>query len=279
LALAFSLAGPVRQLLATNNQGDPPMPDDPLRVLIYGSCVSRDAFELFSEDDGVELVEYVARSSVISSMSKRPFTRVRAHAIKSKFRRRMVIWDLESTKVKELIRRGAFDILLMDFIDERFDLLRRGRETFATCSSEFLEARFIPSSERRIEAFSEDYLKAWRKAWTRFVGLAEGCGKLGSVRLGRVKWADSLPDGTPLPEEAQEPPGCERANSFLEELYSWAAQSLDPEQFYDYPDAELVCDPNHKWGLSHYHYVPAYNEHLVANLIRERADGALRQAG
>ncbi|MDR1186655.1 MAG: DUF6270 domain-containing protein [Bifidobacteriaceae bacterium] len=246
------------------------MPERPLRVLIYGSCVSRDVFEFFEPADGIELVEYVARSSMISAMSKRPFEGVDVDAIQSAFRRRMVGWDLGSTKVKDLIAEADFDIILIDLIDERYPLLRRGRETFATDSSEFEETGFVETSERRLDWRSRERLAAWRRAWRRLARELKRAKKLDAVRLNRAFWATKMSDGTDYPGVAVNPAAHGQVNAVLAQMYAWIERDLDLSQVYDYEDSELTADTEHKWGTAPYHFPPAYNQRLKANLLAER---------
>jgi hypothetical protein len=207
---------------------------------------------------------------MISAMSRRPFTGVDTAAIESPFRRRMVTWDLESARLKQLIADGEFDILLLDLIDERFAVLRRGRETFATVSPEFSETGFRVGSEKTISRFSKSYMRLWRRAWKRLVRLLKEANKLDSVRVGRVYWATKMADGSAPPPAVGAVAGLKRVNRYFDEMYAWMARDLQPGQFYDYTESELTLDPNHKWGVAVYHYPPSYNERLRARLISER---------
>ncbi|MDR2565032.1 MAG: DUF6270 domain-containing protein [Bifidobacteriaceae bacterium] len=242
----------------------------PLRVLIFGSCVSRDVFEHLGPEDGIELAEYVARSSLVSAMSKRPFTGVDTAAIESAFRRSRVEWDLGSTKLRQLVRDGDFDILLMDLIDERYPLFQRGRECFATVTDEFRESGFQRGAERDIGAYSDERFQLWQRAWRRWVRLLRRAGALGKLRVGRVYWSTMVSKTVPYPPAAADPNGYRRVNDSLDQMYRHMARDLRPEQFYRYPEAALYAAENHKWGSAPYHWGPAYEEALKAHLLAER---------
>ncbi|MDR0591860.1 MAG: DUF6270 domain-containing protein [Bifidobacteriaceae bacterium] len=247
------------------------MAERPLRVLIYGSCVSRDAFELFEPDDGVELVEYVARSSIVSAMSKRPFSGVDTTAIASQFRRRMVAWDLESTKLKELVAAGGYDILLLDVIDERYGLYQRDSETFATRSSEFGETGFAKTTtERAIAPHTAERLRLWRRGWRRLRRRLKRAGKLQAVRLNKVFWATKLSSGADHPSVAANPTAHDLVNGMIGQMYRRIERDLGPDQVYRYPASDLVADVDHKWGAAPFHYPPSYNQRLKAYLLAER---------
>ncbi|MDR1392410.1 MAG: DUF6270 domain-containing protein [Bifidobacteriaceae bacterium] len=248
-------------------------PDRPLRLLIYGSCVSRDAYELFEPADRVELVDYVARSSVISAMSKRPFSGVSTDAIASQFRRRVVGWDLASTHLKDLIAQANFDILLLDLVDERLPVLRRDRQTFATQSPEFIETGFQLGSEERILGFTEARFRLWRQAWRRLVRQLNKAGKLQAVRLNQVYWATKLPDGSDTPAYAADPARHQQVNGALDQMYSEIGRYLNPSQVYQFLPSDLTSDPGHRWGLAAYHYPASYNQRLKAKLLAEPRPG------
>jgi hypothetical protein len=246
------------------------MPGESLRVFIYGSCVSRDAFELFDPTDQVELVEYVARSSMISAMSKRPFEGVNTPIINSQWRRHRVQWGLESAKVKDSIAEAAFDLILIDLIDERYPLLRRDRQTFATVSSEFLETGFVKTTEKTLNWDSAYREVLWRRAWKRLARQLNRVGKLDAVRLNRVFWATKMSDGTDYPIAGADRTTHERINALLERMYAWITEDIDPNQIYDYEDTDLTADIDHIWGTAPFHYPLAYNQSLKAKILAER---------
>jgi hypothetical protein len=232
--------------------------------------VSRDAFELLEPDDGIELVEYVARSSLISAMSKRAFDGVDTAAIASQFRRRMVIWDIESAKLKELIAAADYDVLLFDVIDERYGLLKRDSETFATRSSEFAETGFAETTEQIIGPYTDERIRLWERGWRRLRRRLKRAGKLGSVRVNEVFWASKLSDGDDYPSVAANPAAHDQVNGTIAAMYRRLERSLKPGQIYRYPSSDLVADVDHKWGIPPYHYPLSYNLRLKNYLLSER---------
>ena len=57
------------------------------RVFIYGSCASRDAFEL-DIDGQFEVIDYYARSSIASAFSDKPGQDFYSDKLKSRFQQR-----------------------------------------------------------------------------------------------------------------------------------------------------------------------------------------------
>lgn len=90
-----------------------------MRLFIYGSCVSRDMLEYQQAE--VTLVKYIARSSLAAQLSVPFKNEAILDRLPSKFQREMLQVDMEKTLFKQL-QQSDFDVLLLDFIDERFSI-------------------------------------------------------------------------------------------------------------------------------------------------------------
>ena len=96
-------------------------------IFIYGSCVSRDAFN-FAEEGDFQIVDYYARSSLVSALAP-PLSPAMypLEKITSNFRRRSVERDISKTLLHALAQK-SYHILLIDFVDERLHLVKVKRE-------------------------------------------------------------------------------------------------------------------------------------------------------
>lgn len=233
-------------------------------IAILGSCVSRDMFEVFKERIAPP-VAYFARSSLASAMCLHPFTGVDTSSIQSAFQRRVVEFDL-SGEFRRFAFEGDYDILLIDLVDERFDLVRRGR-ALATRSNEFLRATVEEEGLEHVPALSEEYFALWEEAWSLFVEEMRRADRLDRVRVNEVYWTQRLLGGGELPPNFS-PRKIEANNAFLARMYSRMAEDLEVAQFLRYPPGELVADPNHRWGPAPFHYANSAYEHLVEGLTR-----------
>lgn len=90
-----------------------------MRLFIYGSCVSRDALEF--QQDGPELVKYVARTSLAVQQSAPKVLTSLLERIPSPFQREMMMIDMQKS-LFQLLESEQYDVLLLDFIDERFGI-------------------------------------------------------------------------------------------------------------------------------------------------------------
>lgn len=101
-----------------------------MKVLILGSCVTRDAFEFAGDYPPLTLHGYYARSALVSATDARPFPGVPLERIQSPFQRRMVQWDITGAALAE-IAKADYDLLVYDAIDERYPgagLVERSQE-------------------------------------------------------------------------------------------------------------------------------------------------------
>lgn len=87
-----------------------------MNILIFGSCVSRDAFN-YEAASNFKLLAYFSRSSMGSAFC--PITQEDrySHSLTSPFQQRMVHADF-SKEFRAKLPKLSFDILLVDFIDE-----------------------------------------------------------------------------------------------------------------------------------------------------------------
>lgn len=227
------------------------------RVIIFGSCVSRDAFALAEHE--LTLAAYIARSSIASAFdSRKPSTGVKHYLpqIESAFQRKAVSRDF-ARSASALLRATPCEIVLLDLIDERFALLDMDG-ALVTISNELRKTGF-PMAGRIVAPGSPEHLQAWSQGLDRFLAA------LGHRPLvvNRVRWASHDNHGAPLPDQ----PRTLRANTMLDQMYARLAK-VPEVRFIDYPDALLVADREHKWGVSPFHYIRGMYDHTMAELTR-----------
>ncbi|WP_152969939.1 DUF6270 domain-containing protein [Arthrobacter sp. Edens01] len=213
------------------------------RVFVYGSCVSRDAFGDF---DGLELADYVSRSAMGSAFSRPPGSIPSIDIMRnpSSFQRRMVKYDLEKSLTNRL-KEEAFDLLLLDFIDERLPLVRVNG-TYITYSPEVQRCGFAPQQDSVVTAGSEDYFALFERGFEALLEIVDPT----KICVSRAYWAEGDDRGNPL-EEARL---VDLNNRILDRLYDIAG-TFDGIRFISYEKEHIVGDSGHKWGTSPFHYV------------------------
>ncbi|WP_336707794.1 DUF6270 domain-containing protein [Oerskovia sp. USHLN155] len=235
------------------------------RVAILGSCVTRDAFAV-RQDLLDPPVAYFARTSLISAVSTRPVPGIDTSTIASSFQRRMVEQDVRGGLIR-FAASGAFDLLVCDLIDERFQVLFDSSGRCVTRSREFTLAKSEMRIARRVEPHSEDHFRSWEIAWRELVGVLNGAGRLNALRINRAFWAESDSEGNPL-GGTEEVERTARANAHLLRMYARIENDLDSSQIYRFDPSVFVSDVQHRWGVAPYHYARSYYSELAERIVR-----------
>lgn len=240
------------------------------RLLILGSCVSRDILSI-TESKEIILGDYYARSS-IASLASKPFALGEEclQRIPSDFQRRMVRRDVEKSFFKDISSRKDFDLLLIDLIDERFDLYEIYPGSIVTVSSEFLAAYAVTpsdrSSNRWIPSGSERHRELWKAGVERLFSTLTQHGLAERVIINKVFWADQMEDGTPLPE--QQKASLQAANSLLEWMYAELRNYVPQQLWMEFPEKTLRSSSDHRWGFAPFHYSKVYYIAAAAQLMK-----------
>ncbi len=232
-----------------------------IRLLILGSCVSRDIFGI-SEAPDFEIADYFARTSLAALTAPPTPDPMLLERLESPFQRRIVGRDLDKS-FWQALENQSFDFLLLDFIDDRFDLLPRAGG-LVTLSSEFIRAAGQPDRALRIDSIGAEKRRLWRLGWQRLLKDLDRLGLRHRVIVNRVRWADQDLNGQTL----LRPDPATRAaqNDLLEWLYEQVAQDLPEAGWLSYSETLLLADPNHKWGLSPFHYGRGFYDEAARQL-------------
>lgn len=252
-----------------------------MKLLIIGSCVSRDVVSFFP--DSIELIGYYARSSLVSVMS-RPIKEIGGlDDIESNFQRRMVCNDLKKSLRENISQHGAeSELIVLDFIDERFDILEVSHGCYITLSGEARKSGFIRSlSGRLIKSGSSEHANLWKHAWDNFVFLLRELGLLHKVVVNQPYWSVEDESKTGYEGIGYHSESIYRSNKFLYGIYSYSHEGLSSRQMLKYPPTFLVGSTNHVWGASPFHFVDDYYKHLFLKLkyFNESGGGASSQDG
>lgn len=224
-----------------------------LKIFILGSCVSRDAFEL-AESKNYTLVNYIARTSFASAFHSKGVTNIDASLIKSNFQRRMVETDLKKL-IAEMLLDTEFDYLIIDLIDERFDIYLSEDNEIFTCSPELIDNISINKHGKRISAGDDEFFQLWCKGWDAFIELARQHGFIDKIVLNKVYWTNETIDADKVVKEQYEN-WINSNNLWLAKLYAYIDQHAESIKITTYDTDLFLADKNHKWGLQPYHYQP-----------------------
>ncbi len=240
-------------------------------LFIYGSCVSRDIFNL-EESRSFKISDYFARSSM-ASLCSAPYKNSEAlNRIQSAFRRRMVANDFSKDLLAAVDKLESADLILIDLIDERFDLVALPTGEMITHSNELAESGLL--AEGGVEGYkvipqgSVERRELWLQGMHRFLGLLKDLNKLDAVLVNKVYWASSfeLDTQSVFPVARGE---IDKANEDLDWMYGAMERVLDRSQFLNFDKDLLTADEFHRWGVSPFHYCEMYYREALAQIVKK----------
>lgn len=125
-------------------------------ITIYGSCCSRDVFN-YINNNKIEwkIKSYVARTSLYSNLDINNPWDINEQDIEleSKFQRHTMAMDMNK-KVYNELKNNASDYLIIDFIDERYDIVicdsKRASYTFEAISSKYFDNKKIKIVNKKV---------------------------------------------------------------------------------------------------------------------------------
>lgn len=235
------------------------------RIAIYGSCVSRDAFEVRPHPH--EIVAYYARSSMVSQCADPiPYTDADMGDEISPWAREIFAADLEKSVVERIVKSRP-DIVIVDLIDERLPLLRVGASllTFSPYANQTPLARALVTGGSRVVSTDPWRDAEFRRAAPMVVGRLLEHIEPERILLHRSMYSMRV-SGSGRFDRAERAKS-RRMNDLLASWYDAVAAASGCRQFRPRRRTR-VADPNHKWGLSPFHYVRAYYEELLQELDR-----------
>ena len=229
-----------------------------MKTLIYGSCVTRDAFELAPKS--AYEIDYYARSSFTSAFDSLDIDSnlsINVEAIESPFQKKIVTCDLNRILSKTLLV-SDYDLIIIDLIDERFDVYKSNNGSIITLSNEFYKTGFRPSLNQGeiIKSGSDHFLCLWAVAWSNFISIIKQRNLINRLLINRVYWSnktENLQKYIDFDEYL-----IEKNNLFLDKLYNIIANDISFNQFITYDMSLLRGSENHKWGISPFHFIDEF---------------------
>jgi hypothetical protein len=245
-----------------------------VKFAIFGSCVSRDLFE--EPVLRPHLALYAARCSVISAVARPLPLDPERIVLSSAWQRRCVLADFQKTFFRDLADTRP-DWLVIDLIDERFDLLRSDG-SFVTRSSAYQAAGLGEQGDRQLELvrrMSEEGCALFEAAAPEFASRVLEVVPSERVVLHRALWCTHYRrDGEVLPFPDDRMELCRRQNAMLDRAYGLLEAAFGREVTTLAVDpARDLADAHHRWQLEPYHYERSYNAAAIAGLNALLSEG------
>jgi len=227
-----------------------------MRFVVFGSSVTRYAFD-FLDQERAHLVRYFARSSLASVYSGQKKECVEIKSVASDFQKELIRADLENA-LPEFLRSKAFDYMIYDPVDERFDLLVSANGAICTASNEIVSGRAVTEADmHRVVSGGDEFFKLWELAWVKLVDQLDLIGKRSSLIINKVYWAKctELGDGfEPIYTQQK----IQEFNEFLDRLYLRMSKDVSADQFIEYDNTLFIGADDHKWGKGPFHYMAPF---------------------
>jgi hypothetical protein len=232
-------------------------------VAIFGSCVTRDAFELQARlsaaADTVAL--YLSRTTINASLAA-PVVALAGPPpdAKVKFEERCAISDLEKTHFQEL-RCRRFDVLVIDLIDERHWLvdIDGGEAAYSVPFVKLCEGRGIdPAAFRRTPPGDAGTIERTLANIPCFLARLAAAVDPGRMILHEAVWARRYraKDGS-IQDFAQQGM-IDGANAVLESYYAALKAACPAMRSIRVPEDQVLGDEAHRWTLEPFHYAESY---------------------
>lgn len=232
------------------------------KIMVYGSCVTRDPIEPWVKDGSIDLVYYLSKSSTAAQATeKTKFNLPLPEGVD--FASRMVKHDINKD-ARDLISKGNFDWIIFDFIDDRLPLIELdgGRYTISRFFEDLYHKRLKEAWHPKpltLAAHRNEYLNIFRGFFTdlKFRGLTEN-----KVILHKAWWSRTVQSSngkTALADESVRQSAHEQ-NQTLKLSYKIFEELFPGCKKIEVPKPKVVADSGHKWGADPYHYIEDYNE-------------------
>ncbi|EKY3224090.1 DUF6270 domain-containing protein [Cronobacter dublinensis] len=228
-------------------------------VSIFGSCVSRDTIEISNVLTvcSMKMSEYIARNSIAGILSSSVQYPEQEVNLQSAFLRRCVHHDLKKTALHSLLDSLSFGKnLIIDFMDERFDLIRV-EDGLLTNSWDYRATSLSKKISVNKTVYKFDSIEKFR-LWK------DGFDKL-YIAASKIITSDNililLPLMTSILYSDNGFSKFENNKYFIQE-YNEMLNIMTTHLVGNYPGIRLIkplswmlfCDYRHKWGAHPYHY-------------------------
>ena len=238
------------------------------KIGILGSCVSRDAFEF---DNGKYDLKgsYFARSSIASMMSSPVEFEQSDIKVENQWLRWVLVNDFQKTVVQQLKTKNL-DCLIIDLIDERFDLLKiddgflNGSDELFKACKEFIENHgSVTCIKRDSPQAHELFAEAAREFANR---LNEEFADL-PIIIHKALCSTNYTDGKEIYKFSEESTALyENMNSYLSFYYSILEKEINNVSVIHLPQEVQLASKSHRWGLAPFHYVDDYYRAFLREL-------------
>ena len=169
-----------------------------------------------------------------------------------------------NNKTIESIKNNNFDKIIIDLIDERFDLVEIDGK-IVTKSSEFKATKIFES--KLIDTYSDEFFNLWKNGFNNLLNVINSHSNPNKILINKVFWSNKINYNLPICEKKYPQDFILKNNMKLKRMYNYLEKRIDEKNFINYEENTFYSNPNHKWGLSPFHYIDKYYEELIENIL------------
>lgn len=209
--------------------------------------------------DKKSVVDYYARTSLRSIVSE-PVSINDDHInLSSDFQKNMVKRDFSKTFFSDVTEK-EFDYLMIDLVDERFDLIRIGH-SLVTRSNEYVNAGLesVFQGEKLIKSTD-----GWEKDCITFSQRLLSILPVKKIVIHEAYWANKYIDDGAVKEYPNQK-NIDANNEILKQYYAILKKAIPAKVVRT--QNELIGDSKHAWGVTPFHYTDDYYKEIY-NQIR-----------
>ena len=233
-------------------------------ISILGSCVTRDAIRKPSK---YNLLNYIARTSLISIMSPPYPIKFEDILLNSNFQRNTVYQDANKENLKKLTVQPS-EYLIIDFIDERFKLIHMS-DSFLTLSNELRGSSILNNLiYEELERDNEAVLELWCKSAEAFFKEVLNVYDPTKIILHKTFWREKYLDQLNQQKSFSDSVIKEvrKQNQLLKFYYDYCETIVPGISVVDMTDNRFLACENHIWGLAPYHFEKSYYDVFIKKL-------------
>lgn len=230
------------------------------KIFVYGGCVSRDVFNPEFNKGGVELVNYVARNSIVKIKDKPIKLNIDSEKVSSQFQRRLLINDSENNLLN-LIGKDDFDIFFMDLLFLRYRVVSY-KGTWLTYSNELKKSGVLGSLGKVINYDNDLFWDKFKVGIDFLFDFLANKDLLNRVLINRLYLSSCTDKGEFFDNQEY----INRFNSVLDRAYDYLVTHLEERNFLNYNRDLFVADSEHRWGVDPMHYVSKFYEESYRKL-------------
>lgn len=237
----------------------------PLDIVIFGSCVSRDAVGL--DPERVVPAHYTARQSWVSAASPSAWAPP-IDRLTSPFQRRMLRDDFRSSLFSQISEHApSADLVLFDIVDERLGVIEYFPRRFVTLSAELSSSGYLTGDRllrrRRLHLGDAEHLRRFRAAAEQVKGALVEADAWHKTLLIRAPYADRSVEGDSLVGDYGIAPEAWdiRYAAYYDLLDDLGFPMIAP------PEELLFSTRTHRWGPHPIHYQEPASRALVDRMV------------